>query len=1112
MARIVKYICAALGVASALMAAAVASNQILNDDKWVLAWAAWAFGLTLLGLLLTKAWEHNQAAGEQNTEGRSGMPWRMSRRRYRRRVRASAEQMETLGLVTQAEYVLRTRQVYVDVILQPTPVVETTTDRGVGDADSGAVPTSVLSAPTGESSVNEERAVGQRTQLGPLLAKRRVLAVLGAAGSGKTTLARYTALELAEREWRPWRRRFWRRRPLPVLLYLRDHAEVILHGTPEGSTSGLEHAAATARFLRGVVTAVWMGRQLDKGRCVVLLDGLDEVADHDKRKRVVRWVEEQIARYPDNAFVITSRPRGYDDNRLSSAEVLQVQQFTADQIKQFLHAWYQAVERRARRGDRTEINRIAAEFADTLFSRISELPALYDLAANPLLLTMSATVHRYRGQLPASRAALYAEMCQVLLHRRQEDKGVTQPIDTVLSGSQKEHIIQELAWHMMCGHLRDISSSEACDVVRDTLHRAAPDLAPEEFLEHVRRSGLIVEHRHGHYGFVHLTLQEYLAAASVRSDERRRYLHGSVSNPWWRETILLWTVGVDATEVVQACLRARTVHALSLAFACAEPPSTLDPDLRAHLNQLLATIPVDPEEARLLDGVAAARALHDTLPLPTGTRICALPIPADLWNRYTTARDVPPIHPGDRNLGPRTDDIAGLFAWLGEVLPDTPYRLPTPDEARHALTTFHLQHSAFWTSAAAAGDLPALTTRPGHPHPYLPSAQQTARSSYHITSHIGPILFLISFPNAIPLRKLLGHPPPANPTPVEGSFRKAVGLVLLLNLAQAPGRTDLIRALVRDLVSDLVSDLDTARALDRDRVLDRDRDLSQLDLDRARDLARDLADDQARSLDINIDRALDLALVLARDLDRDLARDLDHDLNLILTRIQEHNLVLPRTLARDIARALARDRSLDRALDMVRDLARTMDFSAGRQLDIASTKTLDALLDQHGWAEMDTLTRLGLVLASRELLRRYMKVYGASSWRARAPSVEGFSRRLLMDVAGAVGIGNPADDASAVLSRLARKAPDLLHDFITVIQITTAARLMERARHHPDTLERDYCYASACILAAIARIGGDTPLARELGGVLASLIALVTPEDQPHSSVPPPPSVVLVRA
>ncbi|MEU7661934.1 hypothetical protein AB0B60_26120, partial [Streptomyces lincolnensis] len=31
--------------------------------------------------------------------------------------------------------------------------------------------------------------------------------------------------------------------------------------------------------------------------------------------------------------------------------------------------------------------------------------------ANPLLLTMIANVHRYRGQLPGSRAELYAEMC-----------------------------------------------------------------------------------------------------------------------------------------------------------------------------------------------------------------------------------------------------------------------------------------------------------------------------------------------------------------------------------------------------------------------------------------------------------------------------------------------------------------------------------------------------------------------------------------------------------------------------------------------------------------------------------------------------------------------------
>ncbi|MFG1956942.1 hypothetical protein [Nonomuraea sp. NPDC049028] len=83
-ARIVRYICAALALTSALVAAAVASNQILNDDKWVLGWAAWAFGLTLLGLLLTLAWEHTAAAGDQSAGNRASGIGKMSRRRYRR--------------------------------------------------------------------------------------------------------------------------------------------------------------------------------------------------------------------------------------------------------------------------------------------------------------------------------------------------------------------------------------------------------------------------------------------------------------------------------------------------------------------------------------------------------------------------------------------------------------------------------------------------------------------------------------------------------------------------------------------------------------------------------------------------------------------------------------------------------------------------------------------------------------------------------------------------------------------------------------------------------------------------------------------------------------------
>ena len=50
----------------------------------------------------------------------------------------------------------------------------------------------------------------------------------------------------------------------------------------------------------------WFETQLVNGRCVVLLDGLDEVADRRLRMRVVEWVERQMSVYGKNRFVVTS--------------------------------------------------------------------------------------------------------------------------------------------------------------------------------------------------------------------------------------------------------------------------------------------------------------------------------------------------------------------------------------------------------------------------------------------------------------------------------------------------------------------------------------------------------------------------------------------------------------------------------------------------------------------------------------------------------------------------------------------------------------------------------------------------------------------------------------
>ncbi|MFB4312491.1 NACHT domain-containing protein [Actinomadura sp. 21ATH] len=693
----------ALAGAAATVAAGVATNQVLDGGRLTWNWAYLAFGFALLVALIT-----SYAAAQQSGNG----PARVRRRAYLRQLRASVAHMETVGIRTQGEYALKMRQVYVDVALRPRAAHETATDPGMGRSAPEPAP--------------------ERRPLMSFLDDGRVYAVLGSPGSGKTTLARHTALSLCGR--------FRRRRRLPVLLYLRDHASGILD---EEAAKDLADVAAGAGWLHGKVPASWLRARLDRGRCVVLMDGLDEVADEGDRKRVVAWVRRQTERYPSNTYVVTSRPHGYLTNPIPSTDVLQVQRFTGAQISLFLHHWYYAVECRAQ--DRTggQVREAADGKAGDLVRRLREKPALYELAANPLLLTMIANVHRYRGALPGSRADLYGEMCDALLHRRQEDRNLTDA--TGLRGPQKERVMRHLALHMMRERLRDIPIADARRAVRRPLRQVArtPGLTPDLFLEEIRKSGLLVEREQGVYGFAHLTLQEYLAAVQIRQQPAAHasLLTDSVGDPWWRETILLWAADTDATPVIEACLEAGTVGALTLAFDCAEEALEVGPGALERLNHRL----VPPEDAgrdaalararkRLIAAVRASRNLRGLLWLDDTTAVCAEPVSFALYDSFAgQERDrglrIPDLdlRHGDRDhrvaTGVQAADIVRFITWLNGLFDDgTAYRLPTPGEAAQALEKLpHLSGYTVWTDEDGE---PRLHRPDGASWPYRPTDEQ----------------------------------------------------------------------------------------------------------------------------------------------------------------------------------------------------------------------------------------------------------------------------------------------------------------------------------------------------------------------------------------------------
>lgn len=438
------------------------------------------------------------------------------------------------------------------------------------------------------------------------------LSIIGSPGSGKTTLLQNVALTLAANR----HRRHNIRSFTPILLFLRDHIDALTIEKPP-SLGRLTQAYFSNEDIFPTLNppSDWFEKQLQRGKCMVLLDGLDEVADKQQRKAISEWVDVQVKNYPRCKFVLTARPEGYRNAPLQRAHILEVRPFRGEQVQKFIENWYLANEVISSGGkDNIAVRQRAKKDAKDLLQRLRKSPALGALTVNPLLLTMICMVHRYQGALPGTRVELYAEICEVLLGRWRQTKGIVDTLTTL----QKLKILRPLASFMMSRRLRDLSTKETTKFIAKPLKRIGVNSkGVDTFLHELQAtSGLLLEREAEKWSFAHQTFQEYLTAAHWMTQKATKHDWGKmVSDSWWHETLRLYAAQGDATSIVKACLDVDSVQTLTLAVECLDEATELDPDLRQSISiRLIDDLEsVDPARRRLAAEVQLShrlRSLH----------------------------------------------------------------------------------------------------------------------------------------------------------------------------------------------------------------------------------------------------------------------------------------------------------------------------------------------------------------------------------------------------------------------------------------------------------------------------------------------------------------------
>jgi len=410
--------------------------------------------------------------------------------------------------------------------------------------------------------------------------KDKHIVILGDPGSGKTTLLKYIALIYARGLKKIYERLGFDEKLLPVFVPI---SAIYSQTRNKPSINFIEAISSYYNSREIKNTEKFIEENLEKGKCIVLLDGLDEIPDFKGRLSITKEIEDFIRRYRNNRFIITSRIIGYEKINIDSITEYLVSPLDEKEIEKFVNNWFMAFERKVKKGmPENAIKKVVNDETEGLLKSIKEDKNIYDLAKNPFLLTLICLVQKSGYKLPRYRIELYKIIVETLFEtwviaRNIAGKGLVEARDykegeKVLAplalwmhencpgGIEKEEKLKEKIIEIM--KKRGISEDEGRKVV-------------DEFFKYLaEQTQLIIPKGRDYYGFRHLSFEEFLSARALIMEEKYDdYLKKYSDDPRWKEIFLLtagWLGIVDGrekevTKIVEKLMKSEKIEVLLLA-------------------------------------------------------------------------------------------------------------------------------------------------------------------------------------------------------------------------------------------------------------------------------------------------------------------------------------------------------------------------------------------------------------------------------------------------------------------------------------------------------------------------------------------------------------------
>jgi len=362
-----------------------------------------------------------------------------------------------------------------------------------------------------------------------LTPEKPVAVILGAQGSGKSTIMNWLAQEMAEASLSqsyPLSQKLLPKQ-IPILLRIDDYTKRL----QDHNDLSLE------QFFREQYKKYFdlLIDKLEQGGCLVLIDGLDESVK-DISAQLYQFISNYFTSSTEqnyNRFIITSRIFGYQEKVRAFRNYPHYALLNLDrkQIEQFL------------------TNRsLATEQKNRLLKTFETNPVVERLAANPQLLTLLIALQTYAEKPPQSRIGLYKTIVDMQFGEWNTNK----PESFKLKPDEIEwtkQILTELAYQLQGGN--SAREKEVSTIARRIIEAEHNDLQKEvvsgetiqHLLEKLRHScEIFIRMKKGYFVFAHRSFQEYFIAlylAQKPFEELKQDVVQRYRDPIWHELILL---------------------------------------------------------------------------------------------------------------------------------------------------------------------------------------------------------------------------------------------------------------------------------------------------------------------------------------------------------------------------------------------------------------------------------------------------------------------------------------------------------------------------------------------------------------------------------------------